>query len=337
MDILKSYLDENLQKPPSQYLPDLIHPLNLRDANLTLSKLLPLFKNQVLNKAATSQAEINSKKPLYSLVQNSSVGAIFDQYELKITNKETLARILTTLKDVLTFASPALLQHREDIELIIFHSLLHEDHSVFDKSAQLLHTVLLSLLSVYPTNLGSINPQDLTQEEFGNIYKKIGRLPRRSLELQWHEPTDKEIQYAQELYSLFFERNLQDIETQHLQGVSTQKPTLENLASLMDDLHLKKAEVANRETLSRSLILVDYVFLGISQRASFAGVANLTEEKKKFEGRFRLEGFKNARERICSLGNRLVQYTFSNLYVKDPYIAKALVQLLGTMYGEEEQ
>ena len=67
------------------------------------------------------------------------------------------------------------------------------------------------------------------------------------------------------------------------------------------------------------------------------GVANLSPEKAKFDQQFTLDGCKDARQKLCSLGNRLVQYTFSNLYVRDPYIGKALVQLLGAIFGEEEQ
>ena len=160
------------------------------------------------------------------------------------------------------------------------------------------------------------------------------------MELQWHLPNEQEIQYAQELFSLFFEKNLQDIEAHHLSNINTQKSSdVLNLARLMDEMHLKNVNMSNsqRENLGRSLVLVNYSFLGVCQRASYAGIANLSESKEKFESKFSLPAFKNAREKLYSVGNRLVQYTFSNLFVKDPYIGKALVQLLGAIYGEEEQ
>ena len=233
---------------------------------------MPVFKDQLLTKISVSKAETNSKKALYSLVSHSHVGAVFEQYELKITNKETLTRILVALKDVLTFSSPAILEHRLDIELIVFHCLLHDDHIVFDQAAKIIHTIFLSLLSIYPTNVGSLNPSDLTEQGFANLFKEVGRLPKKNIEIEWHLPSDKEKQYAQELYTTFFDKNLNHIEQEHLQGVSTQKPELGLLANLVDDMHLKKVEVSNvqREGLGRRLSLVNYAFLGISQRASFA-------------------------------------------------------------------
>jgi len=338
-DILYNYIEDNVQKFPSKYLSEIIQPLNMAASGIMTKKMIPLMKDKLLSKLKTPKTEEYSKKPLYSLIQKSSISKEFDYYELSTTNKETLLWMLNILEDLVTYTSPAILDHSTDIELIIFHTLIHDEHAVFEKSVIVLHKLLLSLLSIYPTNLGSLDPADLTKEEFLNIYRKIGKPIKKNIQLKWHQPNKQEKAYALSLFNLLYQTNLDAIKQDYLQGFQSKELNYQFLSQLIDDMHLKMLETVRieRVEIGRSLFLAYFTFLGLSQRIPYAKTAILSDIQKNFEERFCFEELGNVREELCEFVKRFLDFACTKSYIADPTISKTIVDLAAGTFGEDEQ
>jgi len=333
-----NYLSENPQKIPSEYLKDIIIPMNLSNPHLSLKKFVPFLKKKVLNKLKTPRNE-HSNKPLYSLIKTSNIASIFEQYELNIVNRESLLWYINLIEDMLSYTSPAILDYKDDFELILYHVLMHEEFGAFERAAQCFHKLLLSLLSVFPTNLGHSNPEELTKDEFFNFYKRIGKMRRQDIELVWHHPSEKEIEYAKDLYTQLLDNNMAYLEKTYFGDLKEEKFDYETASKLIDSMHLKvntESPVA-REELTRSSVLTTVVSLGVLQRSSMACISKEHPIRERFEKKFMLDFCNDTRIKVLNHLKKYMQYTAQHGLLGDSLVGIVLVTLMSCVIGEDTQ
>ena len=149
-----------------------------------------MFFEKLLFKPKGKKKSEFVEKPLHFLLEKIQVTEEFYEYEFLIKNKENLLWLLSIFQDIITFGSPTILEYQKEIELVIFHGLLHDEYEIFRQSVKILHYFILSLVSIYPTNLGSQNPNDFTPENFLNFYRNAGDVTAKNVDIDWHMPSE---------------------------------------------------------------------------------------------------------------------------------------------------
>lgn len=297
------------------------------------------MKNRLLYKLTKPKSEEYSKKPLYHLVEKSNVSKIFDEYELAIQNKDVLLGALNVIGDLVTFASSSILDYTQDLELIIYHALLHDEHVVFEQAVDILYRLLVSLVDIRPTNLSSRNPSDFTEEEFLNFYKKTDKPKSKNLEIIWHQPDDREKDYILKLFSQLFEANIAWLSNKYINITESQELNYDAISLLIDNVHLKSIESSQfeRKEIGRSLTIACYTFLAISSRASFAQMAQLEGYQTEFESKFCFKEFENIRQDMYKFVKKFIFFACSSSCINDLTIGKTLIQLLLASFGISEK
>jgi len=181
-EILAANLSDNVQQMQSHHVSELLAPLTMSQPKFVLDKFIPLLKKKLL---AAKSNEKHQDKFLHQLVKSTNIKDQFDQFELKIVNKEGLIWYLNILLDVISFSSPELVAYANDIELITLHSMLHEDLTVFNKSVEVFHRLILSLTGVYPTNVSIIDFKTNKLDQQFRFYDRVGKSSSSNIKVEW--------------------------------------------------------------------------------------------------------------------------------------------------------
>ena len=194
----------------------------------------------------------------------------------------------------------------------------------------------MSLLNIYPKNLGSLNPSEYNKkDEFASFYKRIGQLPKKTIELDWYEPGEAEIEYASYLYNLFIVRNIDYLKEMYPNETQYDETTMSDLVDLMHLNHLEISVVQKRDTY-RIITLIFNVFSSISQRCSYKDITELNEIQKNFEKKFTLTLFANLRLEILNLIKKLVPQLIKNGLINDINTIKIIINLISNACGEDD-
>jgi len=314
--------------------------MNLANIPHFTSVIIPILQEKMFYKVSQSRANENSKKPLYHLIQRTKVKDIFDFYEFRITNKENLLWYLEIVKSLVSFSSPAILKHSKEIQLIVFHGLMHEEHNIYKKALSIWHHFILSLISIYPTNLGSLNPKDYSKDEFLNFYRKAGELNCKNVELQWHMANEEELACLKDIIENMFKPILSYLSEKYLQEYKEERVNTDAFSSYIDSMllqHSTPITPSQKEDIIRNLSLASYMFLAFSECIPFRNFAFLSEMKEQFERKIVLLEYSNLRMELYAFLAKFIKYSFQKAIIYEDRIARTLVDMVGYLFGIDDQ
>jgi hypothetical protein len=314
--------------------------MNLANIPNFMNIMMPILHEKLFYKVSQSREKENSQKPLYYLIQRTQVKDIFDYYEFRITNKDNLLWYLDIVKSFVSFSSPSILKHLKELQLIIFHGLIHDEHNVFKKALQIWHHFILSLISLYPTNLGSFNPHDYSKDEFLNFYRKAGELNSKDVELTWHHANEEELGCLKNIIENIFKPTLGYLSEKYLQDYRDEKMNFDLFSNYIDSMLLVSATnvtAAQKEDIIRNLNLASYMFLAFSECIPFSKFANLGEMKEEFERKFVLEEYTNLRLELYAFLLKFTKFSFQRSLIYEDRIARSLADVIGYLFGIDDQ
>jgi len=336
LEIFVGYLTENTEKTPNMYVSDIIQAFNLADPAMTLKYLFPVVKEKLLMKRHDSSFKTDNALQEY-LLGHAKHHEHVRSFELKTINKEILIWYLSILKDLVSYSQGLVRDYEADLEAIFILTLGHKELEVCELTAQVIQTLILSILSIYPTNLSCLNrSQTHKGESIRYIYRDIGRLPKENLEADWYQSNSADNEYAVYLTKLFKDSIISGFTHAYLSEVSEVWP--EDLTTLVDVMNLNRQESSpqKKQELTRGTLLVYTVFKAIAQRASFKDVYLLSNSAKGFEADFFLRELDDARMKAVFFAHKLTYWCIRNGYSQDEKIMSNLSKIISIGAGEDE-
>lgn len=89
----------------------------------------------------------------------------------------------------MSYANEYIIKHIDVIETVAFLCFFQDDLTVFEKSCDIIHTVILTLSFVYPKEVGYLNPKEKTSNSNSDHkYTYLTRLAKTDLkkfEIDW--------------------------------------------------------------------------------------------------------------------------------------------------------
>jgi hypothetical protein len=131
----------------------LIHAFALRDPKLVMDRMIPYLSSQILVKRESNEYNDIEKSPLYYLIASQKRKDEILSWKIDSINSTALFWYLNLLEDTLYFGRHEILNHRTEIENIVFQCFLHQEIEVSKKACQLLQKIFHSLITFYPSGI----------------------------------------------------------------------------------------------------------------------------------------------------------------------------------------
>lgn len=163
LDILFNKLSENILSEAQQEIAYILDCFSLTEPEALLNKAITLVESRLL-KPRTDTSSIEKMKSnimWYFLEENENRDRILSK-EFALFSDTSIKYFVNILENSMSYSRSYVIKHLDIIETVAFLCFFQDDLSVFEKSCDLIHTVILTLGYVYPTDVSYLNPSERT-------------------------------------------------------------------------------------------------------------------------------------------------------------------------------
>lgn len=113
-----------------------------------------MVKSKLLKKR-TNFSESNKYREhfLYFVLENSKFKNDILEYELAISNMESISYYMGLLEHTVAYGNSHLIKYEKDFEILTHLCFFHEEKGVFEKACDLIHTIIISMINFYPKDI----------------------------------------------------------------------------------------------------------------------------------------------------------------------------------------
>lgn len=163
---------------------------------------------------------------------------------------------------------------------------MDEEVQIFEKMANILQKMILSLTGIYPLDLRSWNSNDYKSEEYSVFfYKKIGECNSKNFEVEWHCTSENERKFAfswvkRTLYTIIDYFNTNFFKQANFKIYDYNQ----DFGKIVDKINLKLNEASQtlKNEIWRLFIIIDQILGAINMRVS-QEYDKTNEENKIYE------------------------------------------------------
>lgn len=144
---LLMHIENDLEISHIHQLGDLLDCIVFSHSELILKHIIDLVSEKLLKPRESSYKEV------HFLAEKSAYFEDIMKYQPSVANKATKKLWLTVLEKALTQGSCKVEQFEKEIQVIIMNYFSEEEDEIFDKTCDIMHTMIMTVLNIRPKNL----------------------------------------------------------------------------------------------------------------------------------------------------------------------------------------
>ncbi|EGR32605.1 hypothetical protein IMG5_076350 [Ichthyophthirius multifiliis] len=257
-------------------------------------------------------------------------------------------------KIALSYSRTFIIKHLKTIETVAFLCFFQDDMNIFEKSCDLIHTVILTLCYVYPIDISYLNKSEVLEGnqkfQYLSLLKKTNL---KKLQLEWYEPGDIEkkvilewiqktlcvvLQYFEENYfskpekfKLYnYEKDYREIIDQMLFDNSTQENIIQTSKLQKDFYKLLYVALAS---FSGSNVRIPFI-LDTPLKMDSERQQKYIEIYKDFQEKFMFKELLNTRNDLMNFCLKLPSLFHSTKTIQDVQLIEMYQYLTRECFGE---
>jgi len=213
---------------------------------------------------------------------------------------------------------------------------------IFEKISNILQKMILSLTAIYPMELRCWNAKEYDSEDYSVFfYKKIGEAKSQNFEVNWHESSKKERDFALS----WVNRTLPTIMTHFQQDFFSQESFHlydydKDFSKIIDRINLKLNEPSQnlKNEVWRLYILIDQVLGAINMRCPQECDPNLEENQiyLKFKQSFLFEEYYTLNRDILDFCKKCFSFFLDSNLINDVQIMSLYLKVVAHLIGEDQ-
>ncbi len=242
---------------------------------------------------------------------------------------------------IYSFGREHLLGHHLVLQRVVFLSLLSQHLEVQEKAARIAHHIILSLVSIYPTELScwDIGATESDREKYLlRFYKHIGDFDETKFRVSWHETSEAERKYAEQWTNQTLYRVIDFFEEKYFKTVNLNIDVTRDLHRIIDDINLKAPQQSGtlKSDVLISVTLLEEVFSAINIRCGqiYHGTSNQTYIS--FRDNFLFVEYQKVHSRILDFIKKLFVFILNKDLTNDVAIMKIILKLMASLIGEDD-
>ena len=222
------------------------------------------------------------------------------------------------------------------------HYFFDEEIVIFEKISNILQKIILSLTAIYPLELRCWNNKEYLLEEYSVFfYKKIGEAKSCNFEVNWHESSKEERNFAFSWVNRIlppimshFKQDFFNQEGFHLYDYD------KDFGKIVDRINLKLNEASQnlKNEVWRLFILIDQVLGAINMRCPQECDENLEENKiyLKFKQGFLFEEYYALNKEILEFCKNCFSWFLDSNLINDVQIMNLYLKVVAHLIGEDQ-
>ncbi|KAL4508332.1 hypothetical protein ABPG72_003636 [Tetrahymena utriculariae] len=351
INILFARLEDNIIPEGQQAIAYLLDCLSLVEPEVLLQKTIELLEKKLVKKR-TDLSTIQSMKSnvmWYFLEKNENKDKILEK-EFAISTDTSIKYYVSILENAMSYSRSYIIKHLDFIETIAFLCFFQDDLSVFEKSCDIIHTVILTLGYIYPTDVTYLNkserPTDNTKYQY---LHNLGKTDLNKFQLEWYNPSEQE----KAIIMKWLNRSL-NVAISYFQDNYFSKPQYpvldyeKDYAVIIHEMLFDESTDLSISKTQKDFYKVLYValasFSGINVRIPFIKPDNLDQcdERvkqyhkfyKSFESKFMFEELSNCRNELTDLCTKLPSLFHHTKTIQDASLIELYQYISRECFGE---
>ncbi|KRX06807.1 Armadillo-type fold [Pseudocohnilembus persalinus] len=301
-----------------------------------------IYKKIIKKRTDLKNLEAVQKSPCYFFVEQSEIKEEFLEYEFAISNKESLNYYLTIIENAFTYSNTAILPYLKKLEMLVLQGITHEESIIFEKGCDLINTVVVTLVSVYPSSLYYLSA--LQRQKYGKnseifALKNIKKMSLEEYEVEWHLPGKEEREAVFAWSEKFMFKALEFFEKKFFEEEDFQVLDYAgNQEELIDKLILHKVEKQEqkKKVYFQTMFVILAGFASLNNRVQFFQVEGKPKVQifEDFADKYFLKEYDGLRERLTQFIYKAPTIFYQKDIMHDQQILEVYFYITREIYGE---
>lgn len=278
MDIMFKRVQDVILQDQMQYLIEsFLYCFSYLEPEYLLEGIFSIIQKKML-KARTDPEGLKSiqSSALYFLLQHTGLKEKILEYEIAITNTESILWYLSLIENALTYARSHIRKYTDTLEIVVYLCIFSEEGIVFERACDIIHTIVITSSFILPEDIYYISPKQARLKSSKYYYlKSTGSFQLKNLDLTWSYPTPEDLAYMRSWVDRFLYVIMDYYQTKYFGEDLQLLNYRDNFTELVDLLMFPKTDdIPSKKEHFRLMFLVLAVFSAFNIR-----VPNFTSDK----------------------------------------------------------
>lgn len=149
----------------------LLDCFSLTEPEVLLEKTMELLESKLLKKRSdpSSIEKMKLNAMWYLLEKNENKDKILEK-EFALFSDSSIKYYVSILENAMSYSRSYIIKHLDTIETVAYLCFFQDDLSVFEKSCDIIHTLILTLGYVYPLDVSYLNRSERSNDNSKYAY-----------------------------------------------------------------------------------------------------------------------------------------------------------------------